>query len=146
MILPSLSPKPDPNKKKPLYVVLVGSDIQSEELLTSLLREKGLVPVPSSSLKETQFLLARRETALAICHASPNDGTFRELLRAIGSGSRVPVIVCADSFDARLYLEAMDLGAFDYFTYPYYKDEVEWVVGNALRQASKHASTPPVGE
>jgi len=146
MIPPNLIPKAEPAKKQPLHVVLVGSDIQSEELLISLLMEKGLVPVPSSSLKETQFLLARRETALAICHASSKDGTFRELLRALGSGSKIPVIVCADSYDPRLYLEAMELGAFDYFTYPYYKDGVEWVVGNALRQASKLASTPLRGE
>ena len=146
MIPPNLIPKPEYTRKRPLYVVLVGSDIQGEHLLISLLREKGLVPVPCSSLKETQFLMARRETALAICHASPNDGTFRELLRALGSGSRVPVVVCADSYDPRLYLEAMDLGAFDYFTYPYHKDGVEWVVGNALRQASKYAGSLPDGE
>jgi DNA-binding NtrC family response regulator len=134
-----LIPKPEHTKKKPFYVVLAGSDIKSEEFLISLLRQKGLVPIPSSSLKEAQYLLARSETALAICHASSNDGTFRELLKSLGSGSRVPVIVCADSYDPGLYLEAMDLGAFDYFTYPYYRDGVEWVVANALRQASKHA-------
>jgi DNA-binding NtrC family response regulator len=41
-----------------------------------------------------------------------------------------------------LYLEAMELGAFDYFTYPYYRDGVEWVVGNALRRGSKHVVGP----
>ncbi|SPE33374.1 hypothetical protein SBA2_780009 [Acidobacteriia bacterium SbA2] len=138
----NLIPKPEPAKKNPFYVVLAGSDIKSEELLINLLRQKGLVPIPSSSVKETLYLLARHETALAICHASPRDGTFRELLNSLGSGSKVPVIVCADFYDARLYLEAMELGAFDYFTYPYYRDGVEWVVGNALRQASKHAGGP----
>lgn len=142
----NLIPESKHKQRKRLYVVIAGSDIKSEELLVNLLKEKGLVPVPVSSLKETQFLLARRETALAICHASPNDGTFRELLRAIGSGSSVPVVVCADTYDPRLYLEAMDLGAFDYFTYPYYKEGVDWVVGNALRQASKRASDSRQGK
>jgi len=139
-------PKPEHEKKKPFHVVLVGNDIKSQELLIGLLRQKGLVPVPSSSLKETLHLLARRETALAICHASPRDGTFRELLGSLGNGSKVPVIVCADFYDSRLYLEAMELGAFDYFTYPHYRDGVEWVVGNALRQVSIHASNPPESE
>jgi len=138
----NLIPKPEHAETKPLYVVLAGSDIKSEELLISLLRQKGLVPIPSSSMKEALFLLAHRETALVICHASPRDGTFRELLSSLGSGSKVPVIVCADFYDSRLYLEAMELGAFDYFTYPYYRDGVEWVVGNALRHASKHAGGP----
>jgi len=138
----NLTPNPGHAKKIPLYVVLAGSDIKSEELLISLLRQKGLVPIPSSSLQETLYLLTRRETALAICHASPRDGTFRELLGSLGGGSKVPVVVCADFYDPRLYLEAMELGAFDYFTYPYYRDGVEWVIGNALRQASKHPPEP----
>jgi len=130
------------NKRKSLYVVLVGSDIRSHKLLISLLRDIGRVRVPSSSLKETQRLL-RREPALAICQASSSDGTFRELLGALRSGSRVPVIICGDSYDPRLYVEAMNLGAFDYFdyfTYPYYNDGVETVVDNALRQAWYHTS------
>jgi len=125
---------------KPTHVVLAGAYIKSEEDLISLLRQNGLVPVPSSSLKEAQFLLERKETAIAICHASSSDGSFRDILRAARDGSKVPVIVCADVYDPHLYLEAMDLGAFDYFTYPYYKDGVEWVVGNALGQARKSKS------
>ena len=142
MIPHNLISEPKHKQSKRLHVVLAGSDIQSEESLISLLRQKGLVPIPSSSLKEAQYLLARNETALAICHASSKDGTFRDLLKSRGSSSKVPVIVCADSYDPGLYLEAMDLGAFDYFTYPYYRDGVDWVVGNALRQARKHASRP----
>jgi len=123
---------------KPLHVVLAGNDIKSEEDLISLLRQRGLIPVPSSSIKETQFLLSRRDTVLAICHASPSDGTFRDLLALLGRGSNVPVVVCSDFYDPHLYLEAMELGAFDYFTYPYHRDGVEWVVGNAVQQALKN--------
>jgi DNA-binding NtrC family response regulator len=142
MTPPTLTPEPKHKQMKGLKVVLAGTDIQSEESLIGLLRQKGLVPIPSSSLKETQYLLARGETALAICHASSKDGTFRDLLKSLGSSSKVPVIVCADSYDPHLYLEAMELGAFDYFTYPFYGDGVEWVVGNALRQVSNRASGP----
>jgi len=129
------------SSKKPRHAVLVGNDILSEEDLIGLLKQKGLQPVPSSSLKEAQFLLDRRETVLAICHASSKDGTFRDLLGAIGKSSKVPVIVCGDHYDPRLYLEAMELGAFDYVTYPYHSEGVEWIVGNALRAASQKART-----
>jgi DNA-binding NtrC family response regulator len=98
-------------------------------------------PVPSSSLKEAQFLLARRETALAICHASSRDGTFRDLLGAVGKVSNVPIIVCGDFYDPRLYLEAMELGAFDYVTYPYHSEGVKWIVGKALLAASHKTRT-----
>jgi len=128
------------SSKRPRHVVLAGNEILSEKYLIDLLKQKGLQPVASSSLKETQFLLAQRETVLAICHASSSDGTFRDLLGALGKSSKVPVIVCADYYDPRLYLEAMELGAFDYFTYPYHGDGVEWVVGNALQAASHEKS------
>ena len=129
------------SSKEPRHVVLIGDDILSEEDLISLLKQKGLKPVPSSSLKEAQFLLARRETAVAICHASSKDGTFRDLLGKVGKGSKVPVIVCADFYDPRLYLEAMELGAFDYFTYPYHSEGVKWIVGKALQAASQKTRT-----
>jgi DNA-binding NtrC family response regulator len=131
---------------KPLHVVVAGNGIHGEEDLINLLKRQGLKPVPSSSLQEAQFLLARRDTVLAICHASSSDGTFRDLLGAVGKRSRVPVIVCGDFYDPQLYLEAMELGAFDYFSYPYHSDGVDWVVRNALQEASrkKEASKDPV--
>jgi DNA-binding NtrC family response regulator len=93
--------------------------------------------MPSSSMNETKLLLAQEDTALVICQASFSDGDFRDLLRvAVRNGSKVPVIVCTDFYDPSLYLEAMELGAFDYLASPYYRDGVEWVVGNALREAS----------
>jgi DNA-binding NtrC family response regulator len=138
---PDSFPRSSHSSGKPLHVLLAGNDIPSEEDLINLLKQKGLEPVPSSSLKEAQFLLSRRDTVLAICHASSSDGTFRDLLGAAGKGSRVPVIVCGDFYDPHLYLEAMELGAFDYFTYPYHSEGVEWIVGNALQAASHKTPT-----
>jgi DNA-binding NtrC family response regulator len=135
----SLVPEVEQSTSKRLRVVLAGTDFKSQEVLVSLLRKKGLEPIPSFSLNETRFLLGQDGIALVICHASSNDWAFRDLLRiAARNGSRVPVIVCADFYDPHLYLETMELGAFDYFTYPYYGDGVEWVVGNALKEAMKH--------
>ena len=136
-----LIPQSSHSSKRPRHAVLVGNEILSEEELIALLKQKGLKPVPSSSLKEAQFLLDRRETVLAICHASSTDGTFRDLLGTVGKGSRVPVIVCGDIYDPRLYLEAMELGAFDYFTYPYHSEGVEWIVRKALQAASDKTTT-----
>ena len=129
------------SSKRPRHVVLAGNDILSQEDLIDLLKRKGLQPVPSSSLKEAQFLLGRHDTVLAICHASSTDGSFRDLLGALGKSSKVPVIVCGDFYDPRLYLEAMELGAFDYLTYPYHSEGVDWVVRNALEAASDKSRT-----
>ena len=116
-------------------VVLAGTDFKSREVLIDLLRQKGLEILLSSSLTETRSLLAHEDTALVICHATSSNGDFRRILRSVvGNGSKVPVIVCTDFYEPRLYLEAMELGAFDYFAYPYYRDGVEWVVSNALQE------------
>jgi DNA-binding NtrC family response regulator len=137
MTLTSLFEEVEQPTKKRLRVVLASSDFKSQEALIRLLQQRGLEPIPSSSLEETKFLLAQTDAALVICHATSGDGAFREVLRlAARNGSKVPVIVCTDFYEPHLYLEAMELGAFDYIAYPYYRDGVEWVVGNALNQVA----------
>ncbi len=143
MISTALIPKCVQSTTKHLRVVLASTDFQALEGLISLLRQKQLEPILSASLNEAESLLARKDTALVICHASSSDGAFRDLLKVTARiGSRAPVIICTDAYDPRLYLEAMDLGAFDYFAYPYYRDGVEWVVGNALREARRICCGP----
>ncbi len=138
----SLIPEVVQSASKRLRVVLAGTDFKSQEVLASLLRQSGLEPIPSFSMNDTESLLAQEDTALVICHGRSGDGDFRDLLRvAVRNGSKVPVVVCADFYDPRLYLEAMELGAFDYFTYPYYRDGVEWVVTNALKEGLKNGHT-----
>ena len=75
-----------------------------------------------------------------------NDGNFQEVLRAAnGPRARVPVIVCSESNDKELYLEAMSLGAFDYLAFPYRREDVELVVNNAVSRGSL-CKTRPRGE
>jgi len=128
--------KQSPRKHR--RVVLACNDFRNQHVLMSMLRQNGLEPIPSSYLNETKFLLAQADPALVICQSRFSDGDFRDLLRfAAQIGSKVPVIVCADFYDPDVYLEAMELGAFDYFAYPYHPEAVEWVVGNALKDTLK---------
>jgi DNA-binding NtrC family response regulator len=133
-----------PSSQKHLRVALASSEFRSEEVLINLLRQRDLEPVVASSLEESKALLRREEVALLICHASSSEGDFRELLKVAGeSESSVPVVICTDFYDPRLYLEAMELGAFDYFSYPYYRDGVDWVVGKAVDQALRNKGISP---
>jgi len=124
-----------------LEVVLAGNHIPSRQDLINLLKQKGLEPVAFSSVNEAQSLLDCQNRVLAICHAGSSKGPFRDLLGAVGKGSKVPLIVCGDFYDRRLDLEATDLGAFDCFTSPFHSDVVDWVVRNALQEASEKAET-----
>jgi DNA-binding NtrC family response regulator len=113
-------------------------------VLISLLQQHELEPVVASSLEESKALLRCEEVAVLICHASSSEGDFRELLKVAGeSEASVPVVICTDFYDPRLYLEAMELGAFDYFAYPYYRDGVKWVVGKAVDHALRNKGISP---
>ena len=124
-------------------VVLACTDLRSQEVLISVLRQRGLEPILSSSVSETKLLLAKSNPALVISQARFDDGDFRDLLEfAARQASKVPIIICADFYDPSLYLDAMELGAFDYFAYPYHREGVEWVVSNALNEALNHNRAP----
>jgi DNA-binding NtrC family response regulator len=119
---------------KGFRVVLAGAEFSGRKALISLLEQNGLECVPARSLKEAEHLLAQRGTAIAICHATC-EGCLSDFLRAVGGNrSSVPVIVCADFYEPRLYLDAMEQGAFDYLIQPYYREGVEWVIANALQR------------
>ena len=71
------------------------------------------------------------------CEVGLPDGDFRDLLgKVTGLAIKVPVVVASRLDDWDAYLEAMQLGAFDYIARPYRQAEVEWIVSRALRMAS----------
>lgn len=137
MIPANSVPKIRQSGERPRRVVVACTDCTTQDVLFNLLRQSGFEPIPSSSLQETKRWLAQDETALVMCQERFRDGDFRDLLRvAVREGSKVPVVVCSNFYDPPLYLEAMELGAFDYLASPYDRDGVEWVVGNALKETS----------
>lgn len=119
--------------------VVACTDPEIQQLLISVLRESGLQPVLSEALDHLRALLAQEETVMAFSPPRVSQGSFRDVLRAADRpGSKVPVIICSESFDKNLYIEAMQLGAFEYLAYPYRREEVAWVVNNALSWSSPH--------
>jgi DNA-binding NtrC family response regulator len=112
-----------------------------------VLSEFRLQPVLPETLDEAKALLAREETALAFVQPRFSDGSFQEILEAgDGPRSRVPVIVCSEFYDRDLYIKAMTLGAFDYLAFPYRREDVAWVVHNAVDRSSLSPRTHVRGE
>lgn len=117
--------------------IVACTDPEIRQLLVSVLHEFGLQPTLPETLDEAKALLAREETALAFVQPRFSDGSFQEVLGAgDGPRSRVPVIVCSEFYDKDLYIEAMSLGAFDYLAFPYRREDVAWVVNNAVSLGS----------
>ena len=132
----NFSPAVELRADRTLGVVIACPDLKSRERLISLVMRKGLKPILVSTLMETILLLEHAEIALLICQVSFNDGDFRELLRAaVRIGPAPPIIVCADWYEPGAHLDAIELGAFAYLTFPFRRDGAEEVIDKALEES-----------
>lgn len=71
---------------------------------------------------------------MVFCQERLPDGSYRDILQSLGQSAKTAVVVCAEFYDKKAYIEAMSLGAFDYITHPYQKNDVDWIIENATRK------------
>jgi DNA-binding NtrC family response regulator len=130
-----------------MRAIVACADPEIRQRLLSVLSEFGLQPVLPETLDDAKGLITQEETVMAFVQPRFSDGNFQEILRAAnGPRSRVPVIVCSEFYDKELYIEAMSLGAFDYLAFPYRREDVEWVVNNAVSRGSLYPRARAQGE
>lgn len=121
--------------------VIACTDPEIRQVLTSVLREFGLQPVFLERLDDLRAHLAQQETVMVFIQSRFVKKGFREVLSAAERpGSRVPVIVCSEFYDKDIYMEAMTQGAFDYLATPYRREEVAWIVNNAVHWGPQPSS------
>jgi len=119
-------------KYRPQAIVACAG-LAMEEVIVRILREVGLQPLISDSLEEIETLLTEEETVMVFCQLKLGSNSFQEVLKAAdNSRAKVPVIVCSESYDEDLYIDVMSLGAFEYLAFPHSREDVEWVVNNAM--------------
>lgn len=113
--------------------IVACADPRIRQLLTSVLSEFRLDPVFPETIDDAKRLLIQEETVIAFVQPRFSEGTFREVLGAVGCPkSPVPVIVCSKFYDIYIHREAMSTGAFDYLAFPFRREEVAWVVNHAI--------------
>jgi DNA-binding NtrC family response regulator len=116
-------------------------DRENREALVQALPACGFEPVVCSTLGEVREILASEATDVLLCDTAFADASFDDLPRDISSGELTPtVIVCSRFYDPAIYLEVIYRGAFDYIVYPYRTDDVQWILGTALRRSSELAA------
>ncbi len=117
-----------------LEVLVASSDAGKRTALVDVLAQCGLEPMTVTSVDEVRAALAQRAVHLVFCEDALPEGGFREVLRlAQATGSGVPLVVSSLSGELEEYLEAMQMGAFDFIAPPYRPSEVESIV-NSVRQ------------
>ena len=130
-----------------LHALLVLESEDDRDTLVWMVAECGVQPMPCSTLREAKSLLPSHSIGLAFCEQQLSDGDYREFLGTVRSSQRpIPVVVCARELDLSLYLDAMELGAYDFIVGPYQKADVAWIVEGALWQvAGTRLEHPPAG-
>jgi DNA-binding NtrC family response regulator len=97
----------------------------------------------SSNVSEAQAVMRERSIGLVFCESDLPEGGFRPVLHTLKlAGSRAPLVVCSLLGELEEYLEAMQLGAFDFIRPPYRHAEVEVIVKSALCEHMSTADHP----
>jgi DNA-binding NtrC family response regulator len=118
-----------------IQVLVAGSDAGKRTALVGILRECGLEPLIASSVEETLNILAGRSAQVVFCEDKLPDGGFREFLRLVkATRPEIQVVVSSILGDVREYIEAMNLGAFDFIAPPYRGTEILSVVDHAYQR------------
>jgi DNA-binding NtrC family response regulator len=118
-------------------VLLIIEESHDLEIYGTFLRNRGYETLMCSSPSEGLNFLATEDVSLVIVSQGTPAFEGRQVLeRALQLHPEVPVLVVARVLDIHCYLEAMDLGAFDYLEKPEPRD-LAWVVDTQiLRGAS----------
>ena len=115
-------------------VLLIAAASESRLGLAAALGGFGVRSIVSSTMAQAEAVLASEAIRLIICADTLPDGSFRDILRFVrGSDLPIPVVVSSFRGDVDQYLEAMELGAFDFIASPIRAPELEAILHAALR-------------
>ena len=94
-----------------------------------------------STCREARNFLARRPTPVVITNRDLTDGSWRDVLSAIGSsGHFSSLIVSSLHADEKLWADVLHMGGFDVLATPFDPTEVSRSVGAALWNRTRVAS------
>ena len=115
--------------QRKLLALLVSDAGQSLESLRILLKAQGIEVRMSGTCAEAARLLEQARPELIFTTIEHADGTWSDIVTLAGKAvAPANVIVVAKSHDVRLYLAAMECGAFDYILPPFERESVNHIV------------------
>jgi DNA-binding NtrC family response regulator len=125
-------------------VLVVDDDCSDLNSDAQALRERGYdVAVCSRSEDGVQRLERDRFDFVLVCQGSRQFEGRRVLERAIAIDRRLPVLVVTRCPDMHCYLDAMQLGAFDYVEKPIEPSQLARIVETHLRPVRAVANSRP---
>lgn len=110
--------------------------------LSQMLQADPLVMDHVETLRQARAALQQGDYRVILTEAALPDGKWLEALDlARECSSDAEVIVTDPHADARLWSEALNLGAYDLLSQPYYEPEVRRILNNACSRRPQRASS-----
>jgi two-component system response regulator AtoC len=129
---------------KAAMVLLVDDDAAITTVLASLLKQAGFSTLTASSGAEALALLEKQPVEVVVTDLRMPGLDGMTLLRKIVRGwPDVPVLVLSAHGTVALAVDAMKLGAADFLTKPFDRDEVLFVIKKALAASGRAESAQP---
>jgi DNA-binding NtrC family response regulator len=116
------------------HALVASSHLEPRRALLRILEDLSVNTFASATLAEAEDFLSRQEVVLVFCDDHLTDGSYRDLLRTLGTWEKAPrIVVTTRTGEWKEYMEALRLGAFDMIPYPYRSTDVELNVRRAMR-------------
>jgi len=126
--------------------ILFVSGHQEDALrLSEMLHSLPVVLDHVSSMRQTRAKLRQCDYSVILTEARLPDGSWLDVLRVARQHSGgMEVIVTDPHADARLWSEALNLGAYDLVSQPFYEPEVRRILYYACSRTSREQSAAAV--
>ena len=100
--------------------------------LSQMLHTLPMVLDHVESLRQARAQLQREDYDLVLTEARLSDGDWLDVLHLVREHPRdLGVVVTDPQADARFWAEALNMGAYDLLTQPFYEPEVRRILSNA---------------
>jgi DNA-binding NtrC family response regulator len=124
---------------EPTQILVISSQLLNRRALVDILNREGWDTICASTVNECQKVLAGRNVTLVFCDPRLPDGTYRDVLRIIGSlNKNVPLVVTSRLADWDEYFEVLQHGAFDLIASPCQPSDAIWVTLRAQHDVPTH--------
>lgn len=123
------------------FALLVYDEPHPLESLKPVLRDLSVETCSVRTCEEAGRLISQTQPQLVFTDASLPDGSWADVVRmAEMASSPVDVIVVGAKEDIRLYLSALEGGAFDFVLPPFEHEALEFVVESARQDVRRRTS------
>ena len=122
-------------------ILYISRDSDHALLLSEMTRPLPLVLEHVQSLEQARKRLETQNYDVVLTEAELPDGKWLDVLHLVRESPHEPEVIVTDKqADARFWAEALNLGAYDLLTQPFYQPEVQRILYNACSRLASSAS------